>query len=150
MTEPILCGNPAGRHTRVLFLDDMGWRHAEFARALFKRGVEHVEVYRAWTADEAIKLLGEKEFDQVFLDHDLCENDIMIGVGESGSVPTGMVVVDHILTMDKPPLDIFVHSCNGPAREEMHRRLEESGRVTRVRSLPFPNLLRLLCPAMDY
>ena len=145
----IICGNRNGPGTRILFLDDMAWRHSEFAKALFKRGVERVEVHRAWTAAEAKEYLHMYEFDQVFLDHDLCEEDIMLEVGERGKEASGMDVVDHIVAMENPPKDIIVHSLNGPARFEMCRRLEERGGI-RVRNLPFHDLLRLLCPAMDY
>lgn len=149
MSDVIVCGNPDGRPTRVLFLDDMAWRHSEFAKALFKRGVERVEVHRAWTAEEAVEFLHMYDFDQVFLDHDLHENDVMVVVGERSEVPTGMAVVDHIVAMENPPKDIIVHSLNGPARFEMCRRLEERGGI-RVRNLPFHDLLRLLCPSLDY
>lgn len=139
-----IVGNKDGRLVMVLFLDDMAWRHSEFAVCLFIRGIERVQLHRAWTADEAIELLNTVEFDQVFLDHDLCDDDIMLEVGEKGRERTGMDVVDHILTMQDPPQDIIIHSMNGPARMEMHRRLEESGRIARVRSIDFYTLREAL------
>lgn len=125
----------------ILFLDDMAWRHAEFSRAAFK---QERPVVHARSAAEAIDALGSWKFAQVFLDHDLSEDDIMIVPGEPSKVPTGMDVVDHILLMPDPPQDIIVHSCNGPAREKMVRRLEESGRIAKVRGIPFTDLIRLI------
>jgi predicted O-methyltransferase YrrM len=123
----------------ILFLDDMETRHTEFDR--YARGQGHVIIH-VHTADEAIRSLSGGQFDQVFLDHDLSHEDIMVKVGEQSVVPTGMTVVDHILTMENPPLDVIVHSCNGPAREEMVRRLETLYPAIRVRGIPFPELVR--------
>lgn len=119
----------------ILFLDDMEERHREFGRISIGHWVAHV-----FSAEDAIDILGKVKFDQVFLDHDLSREDIMIKVGEDGKVPTGMTVVDHIITMEDPPPDVIIHSCNGPARTEMHRRLEEKTQI-RVRSIPFPELI---------
>lgn len=141
----MFAGSADGRRVDVLFLDDMAWRHTEFARCLDRRG-ENVAIWRAWTADDAIQLLATRTFDQVFLDHDLSEDDIMVDVGGVSTVPTGMAVVDVICKMHSPPQDIVVHSLNGPARDEMVRRLEECGKIARVRNLDFISLLRLLAP----
>lgn len=125
----------------VLFLDDMEWRHREFDRLAAPRGVNVVHV---WSAKQAIAELGRHTFDQVFLDHDLSEQDIMAVVGEPTSVPTGMTVVDHILTMATPPVDVVVHSCNGPAALEMTARLSSHQAGIRVRACPFPTMMMLL------
>ena len=125
----------------ILFLDDMEWRHSEFSRLAFKR---ELQVIHARSAAEAIEALGSRKFDQVFLDHDLSEDDIMIVPGEPSKVPTGMDVVRHIVLMPDPPQDVIVHSCNGPARTEMVRQLEESGRIGRVRGIPFTELIQRL------
>lgn len=128
--------------THVLFLDDMGWRHSEFTRITDR--IDGVQVWQAQTANGAITFLGANEFDQVFLDHDLSEEDIMIKVGEDGRVPTGMTVVDYILTMENPPPHIIVHSCNGPARDEMVKRLQSHPKAGRVEGVPFPELMSRL------
>ena len=128
--------------TRVLFLDDMGWRHSEFTRQTDRR--PDVRVWQAHTAKGAIELLNSQEFDQVFLDHDLTEDDVMCVVGGPTVAPTGMTVVDHIMTMPAPPREVVVHSCNGPAAAAMHVRLEEHPAGIRVRRVPFPELIRLL------
>lgn len=130
-------GKPGGRKVRVMFLDDMAWRHTEFALALTRRGREDVELHRAWTAEEAKELLHMYDFDQVFLDHDLDEE--VAGAG------TGMDVVNWILGLEeKPSYEVIVHSMNGPARFEMVRRLEDGGLT--VRNLDFYSLLKALDP----
>jgi hypothetical protein len=129
---------------KILFLDDMGWRHSEFTRRSDRDPT--LRVWQAHSAKGAIALLESTSFDQVFLDHDLSEDDIMIKVGEKGTVPTGMDVVDHILTMENPPRDIIIHSCNRPAAEEMMRRLESisPNKVFSIRRIPFPELLHAI------
>lgn len=127
----------------VLFLDDMEWRHREFGRIAIQRFPD-VRIYPAWSAEEAIELLGRIEFVQAFLDHDLSLDDIMVVPGGPSKVLTGMAVVDHLVAMEDPPRDIVCHSCNGPARLTMVNKLEESGKFTRVRALPFPELMQLL------
>lgn len=136
-------GNPGngGGAERVLFLDDTEWRHAEFLRLVSDSGVE---LHRAWTAEQAIRLLRERRFDRVFLDHDLDESDVMCQVGQRTTAPTGMAVVDHILTMEAPPAHVVVHSCNAPAAAVMHVRLEQHPAGIRVSRCPFPFLLQSL------
>lgn len=126
----------------VLFLDDMGWRHSEFIRRSDRQ--PDVRVWQAHTAAEAITLLKSEVFDQVFLDHDLSEDDVLIKPGERPKVPTGMDVVDFILTMSEPPMDVIVHSCNGPAALEMVLRLESHQAKIRVRRIAFPYLLNAI------
>lgn len=122
----------------ILFLDDMKERHNTFDR--YARGRGHVIIH-VETAEEAIRHLSGGHYDQVFLDHDLSHEDIMVGVGEPSIVPTGMTVVDYILTMDEPPPDVIVHSCNGPARKEMVAKLETISPPIQVRGIPFPELV---------
>jgi hypothetical protein len=126
---------------RVLFLDDMIDRHREFVKATLGRGHDIVQ---AWTAAEAIKKLDSEKFDQVFLDHDLSEDDIMIKVGAKSKVRTGMDVVDHIMKMEVPPPEVIVHSCNGPAALQMAYRLSEHPAKIVVKRLAFPELLRAI------
>jgi CheY-like chemotaxis protein len=125
----------------ILFLDDMQFRHDEFDR--YARGMGH-DILHVETAADAITLLGTMQFDQVFLDHDLSVEDIMVKVGAESAFPTGMAVVDHIVKMENPPPDVIVHSCNGPAREEMVARLEAIRPAVRVRGIPFPDLIQRL------
>jgi hypothetical protein len=126
----------------VLFLDDSEWRHREFTRVMGTR--EGVKVHRVYTADQAISLLGKRKYVQVFLDHDLDELDEMSQVGDRTVVPTGMKVVEHIMTMDEPPKEVVVHSCNVPAAEIMHARLDLHPGGIRVTRCPFPFLLQAM------
>lgn len=127
----------------VLFLDDMEWRHKEFRRVTENLNVRVVHVY---SADEAITELKLHSFVQVFLDHDLSEEDIMVDVSAGSVYPTGMAVVDHILTMESPSQEVIVHSCNGPAAAVMHVRLDTHRGIRSVKRTPFPELLRLIRP----
>ena len=127
---------------KILFLDDMGWRHSEFTRRTDK--MPDAKVWQAHTAKGAIALLESETFDQVFLDHDLSDDDIMVKPGGKTKVPTGMDVVDFIMKMESPPMDIVVHSCNGPAALTMAYRLAEHPAKIRVRRLAFPELLRAI------
>ena len=116
----------------ILFLDDMQYRHDEFSRI-----VDHMSdvlVSKVYTASAAIALLETEPFDQVFLDHDLA-------LDEESSEPTGMTVVYHILTMPRPPVQVIVHSCNGPAATMMAQKLESHPAGIWVRRIPFPELL---------
>lgn len=126
---------------KILFLDDMEERHKEFQRVCRGAGRDIVPV---WTASAAIDQLCTEKFDQVFLDHDLSHDDIMVKVGEKSVVPTGMTVVDYILTMEDPPPDVIIHSCNGPAATEMEARLNQHPAKIRVRRHAFPFLMKQL------
>lgn len=121
----------------VMFLDDMMERHRSFKYV----APTDVEVKYVYTAQQAIDYIEAEHPTQVFLDHDLSEEDIMVAVGGKSSVPTGMTVVDHILKMDRPPMSIVVHSCNGPAAEEMVARLKEHPAGIKVLRIPFPHLM---------
>lgn len=129
---------------RILFLDDMVHRHDTFKKYSCMIAPHDHEVVQAWTARQAIDRLKGEKFDQVFLDHDLCEDDIMVKVGDKTKVATGMDVVDFIMKMEEPPMDVIVHSCNGPAAWEMCYRLAEHPAKIRVRRLAFPDLVAAL------
>lgn len=126
---------------RILFLDDMVHRHDEFKRLAHMIPPHDHEIVQVWSAKQAIDRLTNEKFDQVFLDHDLSEEDIMVKVGGPSRVATGMDVVDFIVKMEEPPMDVIVHSCNGPAAWEMCYRLAEHPAKIRVRRLAFPDLL---------
>lgn len=127
----------------VLFLDDMEWRHKEFRRVTENLNVRVVHVH---TADEAIAELKLRSFDQVFLDHDLSEEDIMVEAGARSHAKTGMDVVDHLLMMESPPKEVIVHSCNAPAAAIMHVRLDDHPRIRSVKRVSFPLLIQQLSP----
>lgn len=131
----------------MLFLDDDHVRHAHFRARIEALGHDRK---RRWlytfTAAEAIEALRahDGEIAEAFLDHDLCEADQLVAVGAPSRVPTGMAVVDHIVTMRRPPSRITVHSFNAPAAREMCARLSALPAVA-VQYVPFGQLLgRLL------
>ena len=71
---------------RVLFLDDDDRRHKEFKRAAVGAVVD-----RAYTAREAILLLGENAYDRVYLDCDLDDDP---AARELDDYESGQVVAD--------------------------------------------------------
>lgn len=127
----------------ILFLDDMKWRHTEFRRVI-DEFYPDMDVTYVWNASDAIEALKTKTFVQVFLDHDLSEDDIMMVVGQEGTVPSGMTVVDFICEMEKPPSTACIHSCNGPAAVEMELRLERHPAGIFCQRVAFPSLIPLM------
>lgn len=126
---------------KILFLDDDHERHREFrSRALaLGYGVKY-HLVQVFTAKDAIKELEKGDVIQAFLDHDLSEDDILCEVGKPTLAPTGMVVVDHIVTMTNPPGSVVVHSLNYDAAVEMTTRLAAM-RTILVSRIPFHVLL---------
>lgn len=136
----------------VLFLDDDLDRHSHFrarmTARIAKAAAGHADERRvlyAFTAAEAIAALRahEGEIAEAFLDHDLCVEDQCIEPGAPSKVPTGMVVVDHILAMQRPPRSVTVHSFNTRAAMVMCARLDKLAGVA-VRRIPFSRLLSRL------
>jgi CheY-like chemotaxis protein len=127
----------------VLFLDDDRHRHAHFRACVEGRGYrrDHRILY-VFTAADAIDALRryEGKITEVFLDHDLCEEDHWVAPGAPSKVPTGMVVVDHITTMRRPPPRVTVHSFNHDAAVEMCARLAATEAIA-VERIPFHELL---------
>ncbi len=128
----------ADAKSRVLFLDDMSARHQAFGKAVASQSVTVDHVH---SAKEAIEMLNTNRYDQVFLDHDLSIEDIMISVGADSKVPTGMAVADHIVSMTTPPSEVIVHTGNPPAGAEMMRRLGQVQGM-KVTRLPFSQLIQ--------
>ncbi|HMG22462.1 MAG TPA: cyclic-phosphate processing receiver domain-containing protein [Kofleriaceae bacterium] len=127
----------------LLFLDDDRDRHAHFRARVEALGYrERHRLIYVFTAAEAISALQdhEGEIAQAFLDHDLCEDDHWVVPGAPSRVPTGMAVVDHIVTMRRPPPVITVHSFNYQAALAMCARLAALPRVA-VKRIPFSQLL---------
>lgn len=127
----------------VLFLDDDQERHRRFQACVAARGYpERYRMVYVFTAADAIQALRdhEGEITQAFLDHDLSEDDLCVALGEPTRVPTGMTVVDHILTMQRPPDAVVVHSLNYDAAVEMCERLRSLQTVD-VKRVPFSQLL---------
>lgn len=133
----------------VLFLDDDHARHAAFRARIEVLGYARKrKLLYVFSAAEAVAALRthEGEIGEAFLDHDLCEDDQWVTPGRPSKLPTGMVVVDHIVTMHRPPPVITIHSFNAPAAAEMCARLSRLPSVA-VRYVPFVQLLgRLVAP----
>lgn len=90
---------------KILFLDDNKARHRDMKPHLL-----HDE---AFTAGEAIKLLQEKEYDIVFLDHDLGGKEMVSSFSEE---ETGYTVAKWIAE-NKPKIPLVVtHSLNPAGR----------------------------------
>jgi DNA-binding LacI/PurR family transcriptional regulator len=126
-----------------LFLDDDHDRHAHFrARVEALRHLGHDRILYVFSAAEAIDALRthEGQITEAFLDHDLCAEDHWVAPGGPSKVPTGMAVVEYILTMRQPPAVITVHSFNYEAAVEMCARLAALGTVA-VKHVPFNLLL---------
>ncbi len=119
---------------KVLFLNDMETRHKAFKHALrFRHDLDFTYVY---TALDAINALDAQHFDQAFLDHDLSIDDIMCEPGDhEATVPTGMAVVDHILTMERPPSMVCVRAYN---------EVSPAGEYFYAMQVPFPHLITQL------
>lgn len=122
----------------VLFLDDSNDRHKTFADAVSGTGIVHVH-----SAKEAIDAIKKNVFDQIFLDHDLSEEDIMSVVGDDTTVPTGMAVVDFLcetFTDGRKMPTVIIHSCNEPAARIMESKLNaiKNAHIVRV---AFPKLI---------
>lgn len=113
----------------ILVLEDDNRRFA-----LIRRALPHQHVVRAETANEAIQLLQEQEFEFVMLDHDLCDEHYELyqvkAFGGTDWVPrqaTGMRVVDHLVDNQVPIRAVLVHSLNNVEAPEMVKRLQEAG-----------------------
>jgi hypothetical protein len=127
----------------VLFLDDDHDRHQRFHACIEARGyLDRFRMIYVFTAADAIQALRDHEGEivQAYLDHDLSEDDLCVALGAPTRVPTGMAVVDHIVTMHKPPSSVVVHSLNHDAALEMCARLAALPEVD-VRRVPFSQLL---------
>jgi hypothetical protein len=127
----------------VLFLDDDRWRHDRFRTRVEALGYarRHRLLY-VFTAADAIEALRTHEgaISSAFLDHDLCVEDHWVMPGIPSKVPTGMAVVEHIVTMTQPPPAITVHSFNHHAAVVMCARLSALRGVA-VQYIPFDELL---------
>lgn len=101
---------------KILFLDDNKARHRTMKPHLL-----HDE---AFTAGEAIKLLQEKEYEIVFLDHDLDDKQMVSSFGEE---ETGYTVAKWI-SENKPKISLIVsHSLNSEGRANIAQLLENLG-----------------------
>jgi len=135
---------------KILFLDDMEERHKSFEETIeLYDDSPRYEIDHVYTAYDAVEKIRATRYDQVFLDHDLSEDDIMIEPNAVSKEPTGMDVVDHIMTMEHPPSWIVIHSCNEPAAQLMQRKLNEHPAGIRVTRQAFPWLIAFMTNAAN-
>lgn len=125
-----LANTGAGPHTlRILFFDDDSLRHSAFSWTNGKHDITY-----ASNTDDAIKVLGEKDFDVVFLDHDLggevsqnrmdCEDDGRI---------VARWIAEHAGRFQNTTF--IVHSLNIAGSTEMVSILKDAG--LRAKRQPF-------------
>jgi len=97
----------------VLVLDDEAYRHRAFVRGLLNHNVTIVT-----TASEAIAALKRRQWDAVFLDHDLR------GVVENSGPGTGYEVAEWLAqNPDHQPPQIVIHSFNPSGAQRMQQAL---------------------------
>jgi CheY-like chemotaxis protein len=122
----------------ILILEDDPERIQIFRRKI--RGV-NFQIDYAETAEEAIRLWEARNYDVVFLDHDLGGECYV----DTSHKNTGSEVVRWAITRQQTfPLDqpyIIIHSLNTPAAQDMEDRLKRDG-FENVHRIPFTNLMR--------
>lgn len=134
---------------KILFLDDDKDRHTAFYSRMLALGHnQKYNIIQVFTAKEAIQELDNGGVFMAFLDHDLSDEDMMVEVGYPTKVPTGMTVVDHIVTMEDPPKEIVVHSMNYDASVEMAKRLADTRKII-VKRVPFHTLIAAITKGSD-
>jgi len=108
-----------------MFLDDDYNRHIAFDNMIGRS----VDIVHVWSCDEAVATLSSRQFDMVFLDHDLSEEDVMSVPGQKTKCKTGMDVVEYIESMERQtrPTRAVVHSMNPVASRLMVNRLCDIG-----------------------
>jgi len=115
----------------ILFLDDSVYRYDTFMKY-----TEGHRVCWAKTASEALDLLEEMNFDQIWLDHDLSEEHYSGVVDEN----TGRRVVQYIIAATErfSNAAIILHSLNPVGAETMYIDLMASALLGRnIYLLPF-------------
>ena len=121
----------------VLYLDDDPSRHQQF----------DYPADRAWTAQEAVKLLSQNKYDLVSLDHDLATEhyqDFHQGELALRGGGTGYDVAVFIEQMEEQPPWVNVHSFNPSGAARMIQALRKCPRVTRLMTGELRKLLDAL------
>ena len=118
---------------RVLVVEDDVVRRAWFERqfARYERDVtDQVTV--------AIQWLGQRDYDLIFLDHDLAEEHYFEVMADDGL--TGYVVAAWLADNPDRQIEaqIIIHSLNYPGSDRMLEVLRSAGR--RAEHVPFPYL----------
>jgi len=96
----------------ILFLDDDQTRHNYIKKLV---PIEHY-VCHVYTASECIEMLETKNWDMVFLDHDL-GGQVFVDSGEG----TGYQVAEWLeQNPERQPAKMFIHSFNPVGARNMH------------------------------
>jgi len=101
----------------VLVLEDDARRHLAFTRKLIGTNLQIVE-----TAAEAIGLLEERDWDYLFLDHDLGGQQ-MVESGPGTGYEVAVWLEEH---EDRQPPNIVIHSFNPDGAKKMHDALPKA------------------------
>ena len=104
---------------KILILDDDKSRHEQFASNFKQHELTHV-----YHVQDAIKRLGSRIYDAVFLDHDLAG---MSDVESGGKEPTGYDVAVWLSeNPDHRPEQVYIHSMNPVGAENIRKLLPRS------------------------
>lgn len=110
----------------ILILDDDQWRHDKITRYM---PIDY-EVTSVFNITDFIVSASAREYDYIFLDHDLGLAD---GVEWQGGKydNSGIAAVEFLLCHYEPNYSrlpqVFVHSANPPAAKLMAQKLEDHG-----------------------
>lgn len=118
--------------TKILFLDDDPQRHVAFQKFIAKKGLtDTTELHACFTAQEAIELLKNNEYDAIHLDHDL-GGKIYVEEVENTGYEVALWIRDHLESL---PNLIIIHTYNPAGAERMMNVLKE--RTSNVFYIPF-------------
>lgn len=116
------------KNLKIFVLEDNSER-----QAWFQRHFDTIDF--CWNAEIAIEMLRSKEYDMVFLDHDLNEKKDYQGNG----CEVVCAIADENLC---PTSTIVIHSCNEHGSKDMVETLKEVGRL--AFRLPFPMMRKVI------
>lgn len=118
---------------RILFLDDMKIRQESFEMQIIVHLDDvHVEDWRAWNGEQALKRLEERDYDVMFLDHDLGDDQYSEhrdGVRVVSKALSGTEVAEAIalLPVERLPKLVVIHSWNRYGADRMADILHRAG-----------------------
>lgn len=124
----------------ILILEDSSERNNWFGKKLIGNAVDF-----AYTASQANKFLQEKEYDVIFLDHDLAEEHYvaMHAVVDTELIGTGVDTAKFIVeNSSSPKAQIIVHSLNTVGSQNIFAILKDAG--YNVERIPYLELQKRL------
>lgn len=103
---------------RIFFLDDDYGRYKVFCQNCIGHSLDYAQ-----TADQALKMLAENEYDIIFLDHDLNEEHY---VGDYTKMPTGFTVAKQMRDFKHlHGTQVVVHSLNPAGRQNIKSAIKD-------------------------